>query len=216
GSPAAARRRAGGLRDGHRSGRGERLRLPLLALYGADPRPAQAPAPPEAVSEVSLPQLEEPEVSVVMVLYGGGKVACRAISALAENTEPSFELILVDNASPDDSLGRVEEHVEGATVVRNETNLGFGAASNQGAQLARGRRLCLLNSDALVESGWLPPLLETLAEPGVGAAVPMFLNENGTVQEAGSVVDSIGHAHAVGAGKSPRDFEVRFGREVDF
>jgi len=168
------------------------------------------------VSEISLPRLEEPDVSVVMVLYGGGKVATRAISALAQNTEPCFELILVDNASPDDSLARVEEQVEGATVVRNTTNTGFGPASNQGAALARGRTLCFLNSDALVEPGWLPPLLETLAEPGVGAAVPLFLNENGTVQEAGSVVDSIGHAHAVGGDGDPRDFRYRFRREVDF
>ena len=168
------------------------------------------------MSEISLPRLEEPDVSVVMVLYGGGKVATRAISALAQNTEPCFELILVDNASQDDSLARVEEQVEGATVVRNTTNTGFGPASNQGAALARGRTLCFLNSDALVEPGWLPPLLETLAEPGVGAAVPLFLNENGTVQEAGSVVDSIGHAHAVGGDGDPRDFRYRFRREVDF
>ena len=168
------------------------------------------------MSEISLPRLEEPDVSVVMVLYGGGKVATRAISALAQNTEPCFELILVDNASPDDSLARVEEQVEGATILRNTTNTGFGPASNQGAALARGRTLCFLNSDALVEPGWLPPLLETLAEPGVGAAVPLFLNENGTVQEAGSVVDSIGHAHAVGGDGDPRDFRYRFRREVDF
>ena len=168
------------------------------------------------MSEISLPRLEEPDVSVVMVLYGGGKVATRAISALAQNTEPCFELILVDNASPDDSLARVEEQVASATVVRNTTNTGFGPASNQGAALARGRTLCFLNSDALVEPGWLPPLLETLAEPGVGAAVPLFLNENGTVQEAGSVVDSIGHAHAVGGHGDPRDFRYRFRREVDF
>jgi GT2 family glycosyltransferase len=168
------------------------------------------------MSRVSLPRLEEPDVSVVMVLYGGGKVACRAISALAGNTEPRFELILVDNASPDDSLTRVEEHVEGATVVRNGTNVGFGPASNQGAGLARARTLCFLNSDALVEPDWLPPLLETLAEPGVGAVVPLFLNENGTVQEAGSVVDSIGHCHAYGGDGDPHDFRYRFGREVDF
>jgi GT2 family glycosyltransferase/glycosyltransferase involved in cell wall biosynthesis len=168
------------------------------------------------VSEVSLPRPEEPAVSVVMVLYGGGKVACRAISALAANTEPVFELIVVDNASPDDSLAQVEAHADGATIVRNETNVGFGPASNQGAQLARGRLLCFLNSDALVEPGWLQPLVDVLAEPGVGAAVPLFLNENGTVQEAGSVVDSIGHAHAVGAGNNPSDFGVRFRREVDY
>ena len=168
------------------------------------------------MSEVSLPRLDEPSVSVVMVLYGGGKIACRAISALTANTEPVFELIVVDNASPDDSLARVEAHAEGATIVRNEANVGFGPASNQGAQLARGRLLCFLNSDALVEPGWLQPLLDVLAEPGVGAAVPLFLNENGTVQEAGSVVDSIGHAHAVGAGHDPHDFGVRFRREIDY
>jgi O-antigen biosynthesis protein len=152
----------------------------------------------------------------VMVLYGSWKVATRAISALARNTEPCFEVILVDNASPDDSLARVEEQVEGATVVRNTTNTGFGPASNQGAALARGRTLCFLNSDAFVEPDWLPPLLEKLAEPGVGAAVPLFLNENGSVQEAGSVVDSVGHAHAVGGDGDARDFRYRFRREVDF
>ena len=44
----------------------------------------------------------------------------------------------------------------------------------------------------------------------------MFLNEDGTVQEAGSVVDSIGHAHAVGRGGDVADFALRFPREVDF
>jgi GT2 family glycosyltransferase len=168
------------------------------------------------VSELALPKVEEPLVSVVMVLYGGWKLAVRALEALSANTDPVSELILVDNASPDDSLAQVEQRVSGATIIRNEANLGFGGASNQGAKLARGRYLCLLNSDALVEPGWLPPLLETLSEDGVGAAVPMYLNEDGSLQEAGSVVDSIGHAHAVGRGGSPGDFQNRFRREVDF
>jgi len=168
------------------------------------------------VSEISLPRVEQPLVTVVMVLYGGWELALRAIAALAANTEQSFELVLVDNASPDDSLERIEERVEGATILRNEVNRGFGGASNQGAELARGRVLCLLNSDALVERGWLPPLLETLEEPGVGAAVPLLLNPDGSVQEAGSVVDSIGHPHAVGRGSSAGDFQHRFRREVDY
>jgi len=176
------------------------------------PRAAQA----QAVTQVSLPQLEEPLVSVVLVLYGGGALATRAISALAERTEPCFELIVVDNASPDDSLSRVEGHVDGAKIIRNDTNRGFGGASNQGAAQARGRYLCFLNSDAIVEPDWLPPLLETIEEPGVGAVVPMFLNEDGTLQEAGSVVDSIGHAHMVGGEGNPNDFRHRFRREVDF
>ena len=168
------------------------------------------------MTQVSLPQLDDPLVSVVIVLYGGWKLATRAILALADNTEPCFELVLVANASPDDSLARVEEHVEGATIIHNETNLGFGGASNQGAERARGRYLCLLNSDALVEPDWLPPLLETIEEAGVGAVVPMYLNENGTLQEAGSVVDSIGHCHMVGRDGDPNAFAHRFRREIDF
>jgi len=155
-------------------------------------------------------------VSVVMVLYGGAGLARRALQALAENTEEPYELVLVDNASPEDVLGELGELAASATVIRNDVNRGFGGASNQGAEAARGELLCLLNSDAIVEPGWLDPLVETLSEPGVGAVVPMLLNENGTVQEAASVVDSIGFAHAVGGGLSPDAFEVRFRREVDF
>jgi GT2 family glycosyltransferase len=187
-----------------------------VACHRADALGDQGAEETQAVSEVTLPEVEAPFVSVVMVLYGGWKLAIRAITALAANTDPLFELILVDNASPDDSLQQVERRVEGATIVRNETNLGFGGASNQGARLARGRYLCLLNSDALVEPGWLPPLLETLEDPGVGAVVPLYLNEDGSVQEAGSVVDSIGHAHAYGRGASASAFEYRFRRKVDF
>jgi GT2 family glycosyltransferase len=166
---------------------------------------------------VSLETPDEPLVSVVMPLYGGWKIARQAISALAEHTERPFELILVDNASPDETLARIQEYVDGATFLANEVNQGFGAASNQGAERARGRFLCLLNSDALVEDGWLEPLLEALERPGVGAAVPLFLNANGTVQEAASVVDSIGHAHAVGGPDGDAgDFQYRFRREVDY
>jgi GT2 family glycosyltransferase/glycosyltransferase involved in cell wall biosynthesis len=187
-----------------------------VALHSADAEGDQPGPQAQAVTEVTLPRVEDPLVSVVMVLYGGAKLAKRAISALAENTDPSYELILVDNASPDDSLARVEEHVSGARIIRNDSNRGFGAASNQGAHRARGRYACFLNSDALVQADWLPPLLETVAERDVGAVVPMYLNENGTLQEAGSVVDSVGHAHMVGRDADPNDFRYRFRREVDF
>jgi len=46
--------------------------------------------------------------------------------------------------------------------------------------------------------------------------VPMYLNENGTLQEAGSVVDSIGHSHMVGRDGDPHAFAHRFRREIDF
>jgi GT2 family glycosyltransferase len=188
-----------------------------MAVHGTAASGGRAAAPLQAVTKVSVPGIEQPLISVVMVLYGGWEIARRAIAALVENTDPYFELILIDNASRDDTATRVDEEVVGASVILNETNRGFGVASNQGAEQSRGRYLCLLNSDALVQPGWLGPLLEALeGDPTVGAAVPLLLNEDGSIQEAGCVIDSIGHAHAVGSDGDPGDFQYRFRREVDF
>jgi O-antigen biosynthesis protein len=158
----------------------------------------------------------EPHVSVVIVTHGGWEIARRALEALVHNTDPCFEVVIVDNASLDGTAERLREEVEGATLIFNESNAGFGMACNQGAEAARGELLCFLNSDALVEPSWLPPLLAMLEPPEVGAAVPMLLNEDGTVQEAGSVIDSVGWAIALGGGEDPGRLEYRFPREVDF
>lgn len=187
-----------------------------MAVHSAAPGRDPHHEPAQTVTTVSIPEIEQPLISVVMVLYGGWEIARRAVSELVENTDPCYELVLVDNASPDETAARAQKEVAGARLILNETNRGFGGASNQGAELARGRYLCFLNSDALVQPGWLAPLLETLGDPSVGAVVPLLLNEDGSVQEAGCVIDSIGHAHAVGAGEDPAKFEYRFRREVDF
>jgi GT2 family glycosyltransferase len=159
---------------------------------------------------------DDPRVSVVIVTHGGWEVARRGLEALVRNTDLCFEVVIVDNASPDGTADRLRDEVDGAKLLFNDTNTGFGAACNQGAEAARGELLCFLNSDALVEPDWLPPLLETLQRDGVGAAVPMLLNEDGTIQEAGSVIDSVGWAIALGGGDDPERFEYRFAREVDF
>ena len=69
----------------------------------------------------------------------------------------------------------------------------------------------------MVEPGWLGPLLEVLDEdPTAGAVVPMLLNPDGTIQEAGSVIDSVGWPLAFGRGESANAFAHRFRREVDY
>jgi len=169
------------------------------------------------MSTVRFPQVDDPLVSVVMVTYGNWPLTRRALDALQANTEPLYELVVFDSASPDETPQRLRAEVEGATLVLSDENAGFGPGSNLGAAQARGRYLCFLNPDALVEPGWLGPLVETL-ESGedVGAAVPMLLNPKGTIQEAGSVVDSVGWTQAIGSGASPESFEYRFRRSVDY
>jgi GT2 family glycosyltransferase len=168
-------------------------------------------------ASIRLPEVAHPRVSIVTVTYGAYQLAREAVEALVEHTEPCYELIVVDNDSPDGTGERLARELEGARVILNGENLGFGRAANQGAEAARAQLVCHLNSDTLVRPGWLAPLLEVLAhDAGVGAVVPMLLNPDGTVQEAGSVVDSLGWALALGSGDDPELLEHRFRREIDF
>jgi GT2 family glycosyltransferase len=166
---------------------------------------------------IALPDVTTPLVSVIMVTHGGGATAVQAIAALVEHTDPCYELIVVDNASHDDTLDQLRSSLTRATIIASTENKGFARGSNEGAQRAIGRFLCFLNPDAFVEAGWLSPLLGALdGHDTVGAAVPLFLHPDGRVQEAGSVVDSDGAALALGDGGEPGAFEYRFRRRVDY
>ena len=169
------------------------------------------------MAEIRLPEVEDPLVSVVMVTYGNWPLVRRALVALVERTDPVYELIVVDSASPDETPQRLREEVVGANVVISEENLGFGGGSNLGAEQAHGRYILFLNSDALVEPDWLEPLLEVLeSDPTTGAVVPMLLNPDGSIQEAGSVIDSVGWPLAFGRGERADTLAHRFRREIDY
>jgi GT2 family glycosyltransferase len=169
------------------------------------------------MAAVRFPNVDDPLVSVVMVTHGNWPLVRSALETLAERTDPVYEVIVVDSASPDETPARLHSEVKGANLVISEENLGFGGGSNRGADKSRGRYVCFLNPDALVEPGWLGPLLEILEQdPTAGAVVPMLLNPDGTIQEAGSVIDSVGWPLAFGRGEDANTLAHRFRREIDY
>jgi GT2 family glycosyltransferase len=169
-----------------------------------------------AAHVIRFPEIDRPDVTVVMVTFNRWDLTERALSLLAEVTEPRYEAVIVDNASTDGTvveLGRVS----GATILRNSRNLGFGPASNQGAALARGRYLLLLNSDAWVRPGWLAPLVDIAdADSGVAAVAPKLLYPDGRMQEAGSIVWREARVRNYGDGDGPSRPEYLFRRTVDY
>lgn len=169
------------------------------------------------MTTVTLPPVAEPAVTVVMTTHGRWDLCRRALRALVDNTEAAYDVVIVDNASADGTADRLREEVRGATLLFNATNVGFGAGCNQGALHALGRHLCFLNSDAFVLPGWLPPLLEVLdRDPGAAAVVPRYLNTDGTLQEAASLVGGDAATTSVGYGDDPWRPEYRFRRTVDY
>lgn len=155
-------------------------------------------------------------MSVLVPVYGQEKIVLEAVAALARNTPPIYELIVVDNASPDGLGERLAAEVENVRLIRNTENRGFGAACNQAADLAASRVLVFLNSDAFVHPGWLPPLLDALSRERTAAAAPRVLNADGTLQEAGCLVFANAHTRFNGFGDDPLRADYRFPRRVDY
>lgn len=100
------------------------------------------------------------------------------------------EVIVIDNASTDETPEMLKAF-PWVRVVRNERNVGFAGANNQGAQLANGRLLLLLNNDTEAHPGWLDRMLETAADSTVGVVGARLLFPNNTVQHAGVVVGPV-------------------------
>ena len=169
------------------------------------------------MTAVSLPRPHRPVASVIMVTYGGWDLIRRTLETLVANTGPPFEVLIVDNPTDEDVAGRLRHDVTGAEVLLNDDNIGFGPAANRGAERARGAFLVFLNTDALVRPGWLEPLIEVLKnDPRAGAAVPRFLNDDGTVQEAGGLLFRDGSTLMYGFGGPAEDPAYRFRRYVDY
>ncbi|MEM6533227.1 MAG: glycosyltransferase [Myxococcota bacterium] len=154
-------------------------------------------------------------VSIVIPVFNRVEYTEACLRALAAHTpaDVGFELVIVDNASSDGTPALLAQ-LEGAVVVhRNETNLGFAKACNQGARLASGEILVFLNNDTEVHAGWLRPLLDELDEqPKTGAVGSRLLYPDGTVQHAGVAIgrDQIPyHIHSGLAANDPKVTERR-------
>ncbi len=160
--------------------------------------------------------VSRPLVSVLMVTYGARTWVERAVRALIDHTPPVYELIVVDNGSTDGTREYLRDSIEGADVHESSQNLGFGMGNNLAAMHARGEFLCLLNSDAIVPADWLEPLLARFDDPRVGAVVPLYVNPDGTLQEAGSVVEPDGRVVSLGVRGDPRDPAWRFSRTITY
>ena len=84
-----------------------------------------------------------------------------SIESIWAQTEQDFELIVVDNASTDESLAIARSYVgrERYTLIENDHNTGFSAAVNQGIRAAKGDYVVMFNNDAFAEPDWLAELI---------------------------------------------------------
>jgi GT2 family glycosyltransferase len=153
-------------------------------------------------------------VSLVIPHYLGD-VLSRCVRSVVLNTDLSHVEVIVANDQPrdDGSIVRAIAILPSLRVVDVGGGRGFGAAVNAGIRAARSPLVFLLNNDAEVTPGWLPPMLDAAAEHPTAA---VFQPKVRSLQEpgrfdyggaAGGMIDALGYPYALGR---------RFGRiEID-
>ncbi len=125
-------------------------------------------------------------ISVVVVNYNAGLMLANCVASALEQAQ---EIIVVDNASSDNSLEMLESKFPDDSrlkVIHNSENLGFSAACNVGTKTARGDYLLYLNPDCLLQNGTVIKLLEGFdAGDRVGMVGGRLTNPDGTEQAGG-------------------------------
>lgn len=107
----------------------------------------------------------DPQVAIVVVSYNTRELLLECLASAVESTRGrSAQLVVVDNSSEDGSYETVREAYPHATAIRNSTNLGFGAACNQGFKATDAPFILLLNSDARLTAQALHALCDCLEQ----------------------------------------------------
>ena len=160
----------------------------------------------------------QPDVSVVICAYGKVGMTLECLWSIHEaqgSNSAQVEVIVVDDASPDNTAA-VLSQLRGLKLVSLTSNEGYLGAANRGIEAASGRHILLLNNDTLPQGRWIDPLLETLEQRGAGAVGARLVFDDGSVQEAGSIIFSDGSGWNYGRGMRPDDPRVGYERRVDY
>jgi GT2 family glycosyltransferase len=120
--------------------------------------------------------------SIIIPVYNQPEHTAECLAAVREQTAGEFEVLVVDNGSGRETaklLGEARSWFKRCEVLRNETNLGFTLAANQGLRAARGQYLVLLNNDVVVTDGWLEGLIRMAeGDDTIGLVGPKIINAN--------------------------------------
>lgn len=184
---------------------------------GEAPEHAVLDQPGEVGGAFDMPCPQDPIVSIVIPVYGKIEYTYRCLRSLwSHRSYYSFEVIVVDDCSPDNTLA-ILETIKGLRIVRNSTNAGFIRSCNIGAGQARGKLLVMLNNDTVVLPGWLDELVNTFnCVPQAGLVGSKLMYPDGRLQEAGGIIWADGSGWNYGRLEDPNHPAYNHLRDVDY
>ena len=140
---------------------------------------------------------KEPLVSLILANYNGSLFIKKCLESIRNQVFSNIELIIVDNASSDDSLSKIDQIIEDYTLIRNKKNLGPAKAYNIGAEKAKGKYLFFLNIDIKLNKNCTSELVNICEEDeNIGVCACKELSYEGDAfHHCGACIDVFGYTY---------------------
>lgn len=128
------------------------------------------------------------DLSIIIVSWNTADLLRNCIQSVYDEAKKyTFEIIVIDNASPDNSAEMVRKEFPEVKLIANTFNNGFAPANNQGLKIAEGRNILFLNPDTVILNGAIDSMVDYLEAnkvKKVGAVSCKLLNEDMTLQKS--------------------------------
>ena len=127
------------------------------------------------------------KLSIIIVNFNTYQFLDKCLKSISENnlSENDFEVIVIDNASKDNSPVLIKKNYPKIILIANKKNAGFAKANNQAIRLAQGEYILFLNPDTIIPSGTLSFMINYLDKnPKVGIATCKVLLTTGELDDA--------------------------------
>ena len=119
----------------------------------------------------------EPTVSIVIPHWNNIEILSECLKSISSTDYPNLQIIVVDNASSDNSVQYIKTNYPGIILIENDKNYGYAGGCNIGAEKASGDYLIFLNNDTVQDEGWVSALVNTIdSNIDIAAVQPKILN----------------------------------------
>ncbi len=126
------------------------------------------------------------DVSIIILNYNTCRLTVDCLQSVYDSeTQYTYEVIVIDNHSSDDSVEVIREQFPQVKLIANQENTGFARANNQGMEIASGRYVLLLNSDTVVQRNTLETMISLMdRRPELGASGCKVILPDGSLDKA--------------------------------
>ena len=150
-------------------------------------------------------------ISIIILNYNAGNLLLNCIESILHTNYPNYEIIVVDNASSDQSHIICKQKFPQIKLIKNNKNLGYCGGNNVGIKEAKGDFIIILNPDTLVDPNWIKELISSYEEFGEGLYQPKFLTttDHSILMSTGNMIQLFGFGFSRGKGELDKGYSQK-------